>query len=516
MVITPWPNPQKGRIMSDTWKLCEGELVDGKFPLIRYLGGSEQSAVFLTERHEGVRPVRAAIKLISVAPEIGELQLSRWRQTSELSHPHLIPLYEMGRFELRGMQLVYVVMECAEENLAQVLPDRALTPAEAREMLESVLDVLAYLHRKGFVHGHIKPANIMASGDQLKVSSDGLRRAGESIHSPSDRNPYDPPEITRDNIPAPQATSPAGDVWSLGMTLVETLTQNLPVVRTAEQQDPLFPQSLPEPFLDIARHSLIRHAYGRWTVPKITARLEDRTPKSQIQTIPPKVQAPLASVGQGPIARPSRLYANLRKYATPIAIGLTLVLTAILEGPTLVRHHPDAPKVPAAAIERPLLPPPPRQVPPLPQKHSPKADASSIGKQERSSKAPVPAPALIHSETTLEKETDTAVRLPAGSIARGEVAHQVMPEVPESARNTIRGKVGVSVKLNVDRTGNVEDAELASQGPSKYFARVALAAAQDWRFKPPMIGGQGVLSSWTLRFEFTRDGTRVVPTQEMP
>src|SRR5579864_6982726 len=180
--------------MSDTWKLWEGEIVDGKFPLVRYLGGTNQCAVFLTERHQGERPVNAAIKLVPASSEDGELQLSRWRHAASLSHPHLIPLYETGRFELRGVPLVYLVMECAEENLAEVLPSRALTPAEAREMLESVLDVLAYLHGKGFVHGHIKPANIMASGDELKVSSDGLRRAGESLDGLDYPDAYGAPE----------------------------------------------------------------------------------------------------------------------------------------------------------------------------------------------------------------------------------------------------------------------------------------------------------------------------------
>jgi hypothetical protein len=120
--------------MSDLWKRWEGQLVDGKFPLLRYLGGSEDCAVFLTERYEGEGLVKAAVKVISEAPEDSELQLSRWQQASALSHPHLIPLHEIGRFELDSAPLVYVVMECAEENLAQVLPGRPLTPAEARAM----------------------------------------------------------------------------------------------------------------------------------------------------------------------------------------------------------------------------------------------------------------------------------------------------------------------------------------------------------------------------------------------
>ena len=68
--------------MSDKWKQWEGQIVDEKFPLLRYLGGSEHCAVFLTERHEGERLVKAAIKLIPATPENGELQLSRWRQAS--------------------------------------------------------------------------------------------------------------------------------------------------------------------------------------------------------------------------------------------------------------------------------------------------------------------------------------------------------------------------------------------------------------------------------------------------
>jgi hypothetical protein len=44
---------------------------------------------------------------------------------------------------LGNMGLIYVVMEYAEENLSQILPHRPLTPAEAREVLEPVLDALA-------------------------------------------------------------------------------------------------------------------------------------------------------------------------------------------------------------------------------------------------------------------------------------------------------------------------------------------------------------------------------------
>jgi TonB family protein len=138
-----------------------------------------------------------------------------------------------------------------------------------------------------------------------------------------------------------------------------------------------------------------------------------------------------------------------------------------------------------------------------------------VAEKEQSSKAIAPMPASIHPVTIHEEETSLA-KLPAGSLVRGEVAHQVMPEVLDSARKTIRGAVRVSVKVNVDRSGDVEDAELESRGSSRYFARAALEAAQLWKFKPPKAGSQGVLSTWTLQFEFTSGQTTVVPIQEMP
>jgi len=501
--------------MSDAWKLWEGEIVHGKFQLVHYLGGSERSSVFLTERRDGDRLVKAAIKIIPTASGDGELQLLRWQQATELSHPHLLPLYETGRFELQGLPFVYAVMECAEENLAQILPERALTPAETREMLTSVLDVLAYLHGKDLVHGNIKPANIMASGDQLKVSSDDLRRAGEKMDGPGSLGAYDAPELARDPLANSPAMSQAGDVWSLGMTLVEALTQNLPIVRTSEQQDPLYPQSLPEPFLDIARHCLLRRPEGRWTIAQITARLEERASTAQVQPLPPRVQAPVPSPPRQRFVQPPMLSAKARSYVTPVAIAFGLALAVLLVGSKLLRHHSDSSQASPGA-EQQSVSRATGQSAPSPQKNLTKPYTPGVTGEKRNSKAPVPVPALLHPGTMREEETDTVARVPVGSAVRGEVAYKAMPEVLQSARNSIQGKLKVSVKVNVDRSGNVEDAELESRGPSKYFARAALQAAQEWKFKPAKVDGRGVLSTWILRFEFTRAGTTIVPVQEMP
>ena len=69
--------------MSRDWKQWEGQVVNGSFPLRQYLGGSDHSAVFLTERR-GRDPQKAAIKLIAVDPANTAVQLARWEFAAKL------------------------------------------------------------------------------------------------------------------------------------------------------------------------------------------------------------------------------------------------------------------------------------------------------------------------------------------------------------------------------------------------------------------------------------------------
>ena len=237
------------------------------------------------------------------------LQLSRWELAATLSHPHLIRLFDFGRCRLDNIGLLYVVMEYAEENLSHVLPHRPLTGAEAYEMLDAVLDVLAYLHRKGFAHSHLKPANIMGVGDQLKISTDGVNLS-KSERGPVILGVYDPPEL------ATRGASPAADVWSLGATLVEALTQGLPGFKET-QEDPGLPDTVPAPFLEIARHCLRRDPERRWTVAEITARLRQIAPAAQEQLS----------------ASPPPAFAKHRYIVPAAAVGLALA--AMVAGPLL-------------------------------------------------------------------------------------------------------------------------------------------------------------------------------------
>jgi TonB family protein len=88
--------------------------------------------------------------------------------------------------------------------------------------------------------------------------------------------------------------------------------------------------------------------------------------------------------------------------------------------------------------------------------------------------------------------------------------------VSPSARDTIEGKIRVRVRVQVDASGNVTEARLESAGPSKYFARLSVEAAREWKFTPSQVQGRPVASEWVLRFGFRRTDTEVIPEQVSP
>jgi TonB family protein len=82
--------------------------------------------------------------------------------------------------------------------------------------------------------------------------------------------------------------------------------------------------------------------------------------------------------------------------------------------------------------------------------------------------------------------------------------NEVIPDVPRSALETIRGTVRVSVRVIVNKEGTVLAASADDGGPSRYFERLALQAAKKWTFAPADSQEPRVVR---VRFNFTRAGT---------
>ena len=475
--------------MSDNPSQWLGQVVDGKFVLQGFVGGSPSSWVFVTER-EGRK---AAIKLISASSRQADARISRLEQSKNLSHPNLIRVYETGRCRLSDAALIYVVMEHAEENLAEILAQRALTPAEAGEMLPPMLDALAYLHGKGRVHGHVKPANVLATGDQVKLSSDGICAMGEIPNQPS---AYDAPET------ATRGYSTAGDTWSLGLTLVETLTQQVPYLAQNATDDPEVPGSLPQPFLDIARECLRRDPQRRPKIADIAARLR---PLSSEPAQP--APTPSREIGERAAAAPAKSQKSLTSWrnAIPAAVLLAIALLVILVAPKVLNRL-QGQSAGAAAVE---------PAPPTPAIKTNAAPVSGLAPASEPSEANTSSSPSLAAPVEAAASAEAPPKPPSKFVASGEVVQQLVPNVPQKARDTIQGTVKVGVRVRVDASGNVTDVVLDSPGPSKYFANLAMGAARQWKFTPAADSDTGT-REWILRFQFTQDGTNATPVRAAP
>jgi TonB family protein len=471
--------------MPEAWKRWEGRVVNEEFPLLRYLGGSEHSAVFLTKRADR-EPQEVAVKLVLANAENPELQLSWWELAAKLSHPHLLRLFQRGRGKMDGTELLYVVTEYAEESLAQILPYRPLTPAETRDMLQSVVDAVGYIHAKGFVHGHIKPANIMAIGDQIKISSDGLCGAGESSRVLGEPGVYAAPEIRNGG-----GMSPPSDVWSVGMTLVEALTQHPPVWEGAEQAELGLPETLPEPFLDIASHCLRRDPQRRWTVAAIAARLQQDSSSPQGK----EIVAPQD---------------GFTKWGYVVAAVAAVLLLAIV-GPRLLHHRPSTEPGPSSTVESSAGQPEPKQGADAGRSAQISKDTDKDKEQANSTRSNA-----SHAAARTGATKKAAANNSAGARVQGAVAQQILPDVSRNALRTVHGKLKVRVKVTVDSSGNVLVANFDSRGPSRYFADRTLQAARRWKFQPPQVGGRSVPSEWILKFDFEKASVNVHPVQTFP
>jgi serine/threonine protein kinase len=441
----------------DTWKAYEGRVVDGKYPIRRQLGSSGHSAAFLTELPGTAQ--KAAIKLVATdAPDI-DRQVTRLRATARLSHPHLLRVFDSGRCRLDSSVYVYVVMEFAEEDLSEILPHRPLAPAEVSELLPPLLDALSYLHEKGYVHGRVKPSNVLAVGDQLKLSADSITPIAEPSSARRRRDVYDAPET------AAGIVSPAGDVWSVGVTLIAALTQNVTLAEQSDPGKPGLPDSIPEPFRGIGRECLHLDPKRRCSLADIRARLQ-----------------PAARSVPAPVA-PLRVSQSQKKSRKPLYALVLVCIAAVVLAVSVFRSGGKNSSEPRAQ-----MPQPASQTALAPATRTPAPEA----------KAPAP-------------EAAPPAKAPSSSTAEGAVVHQVMPDLSQSAKNTIHGTIKISVLVDVGPSGKVIAAKFKSAGPSHYFAGKTMAAAEQWQFSPPQVNGEPVASSWLLQFHLRRGGVEASP-----
>jgi Tol biopolymer transport system component len=157
------------------------------------------------------------------------------RTISQLNHPHICTLYDVGHQE--GTD--YLVMELLEgETLAHRLEKGPMPAAEVLALGVQIADALDRAHRAGVVHRDLKPGNVMLTKGGAKLMDFGLARAagptpaaGTEAESPTVSRPLtaEGTIVGTFQYMAPEQlegreTDARADIWALGCVLYEMAT----------------------------------------------------------------------------------------------------------------------------------------------------------------------------------------------------------------------------------------------------------------------------------------------------
>lgn len=235
----------------------------GPWTVERALGSGAFGHVYAA-RHEdaAAEPARAALKFLPTGTHTPR-QLRHLRELAErevallsrLRSPRLIRMHDAltvddpGHPELDGATVL--VLEEARSSLDALLTEDR-TPRSGPELLAQVCEGLTQLHDAGWVHGDLKPGNVL-------LMPDGSARLGDfNLASELDgTHAYAPAFATADYTPPELLWSEVGergmrvrqtaDVWAFGVLAHLVLTGSLP---------------LPGPTPSARRDAAVRYARG--------------------------------------------------------------------------------------------------------------------------------------------------------------------------------------------------------------------------------------------------------------
>ncbi|CAM5237684.1 serine/threonine-protein kinase [Streptomyces badius] len=345
-----------------------GEIVDGRFELLRRLGSGGMGTVWqardtVLHREVALKEVRPPDPALTAdaRAQLGERVLREARSLARLNHPHVVTIHhivEVGE----GGEHPWLVMELLPgHNLQDRLGQGPLPPAEVAKMGRQVLAALRAAHAAGIHHRDVKPANIMLREDGSAVLTDfgiaalqgatSLTATGDLIGSPE----YIAPERIRG-----VDTDPASDLWSLGLVLYVAVEGVSPLRRAttlatlaAVLDDPVPPPVRSGPLAPVLSALLVRDPAARPDAERLDAMLAEvesgrqapwaqPTQTAYVPSMPPtptQLDSPRPTASGAPTPGPTapRPHPGTRSRSrTPVIVSVIAVVVAVVAATAVV------------------------------------------------------------------------------------------------------------------------------------------------------------------------------------
>jgi serine/threonine-protein kinase len=216
-----------------------GDVIDGKYRIVKYLGEGGMGAVAKAEHM--LRRVPVALKFM--APHVMSMEggvdrfLNEAVLASQIPNDNVVGIFDVGKLPSGAP---YLVMEHLEGcDLSDVLDDedhKGLAPERAVHFLLQILRALQAAHAMGIVHRDLKPANcfvvekdgekdfvkLLDFGISKAPVSAGLTHTNTALGTPL----YMSPEQARN----PKDVDARADLYSAGVILYELLAGRTPHV----------------------------------------------------------------------------------------------------------------------------------------------------------------------------------------------------------------------------------------------------------------------------------------------
>jgi eukaryotic-like serine/threonine-protein kinase len=195
------------------------ELLPG-YTLLTLLRRGRRLDTFDVYSHE--RDCRCVVKMLrpdrSAEPEPAEALRREGHLLRDLTHPHLLRCYEV----VEAPHPAIVLETLSGSMLSAVIEEQRLNAADVAQLGLQLSSALGYLHRQGWLHLDVKPANVaVAAGRATLIDLSLARRPGIGKPGAGTRGYLAPEQAAGGHLSA------ATDVFGLGVTLGECVSGRL-------------------------------------------------------------------------------------------------------------------------------------------------------------------------------------------------------------------------------------------------------------------------------------------------